>query len=104
MRAGDDRRADSDQVIWGRQTGGSGHYSLPEWDERDRKRADAYDAAAHEKARTFLDLPIECPTRLGMNPAADEVGAHSGSLPVHLGGHLRPTGDSHVGDAYHPQP
>jgi len=59
-----------DHVIWGRHTGGSGHYAQPEWRLGDDEVAEAYYAAVHGKAKVFFDLLIERP---GQRLSTDDI-------------------------------
>lgn len=61
---------DDHHAIWSRHTGGSGHYGKPEWQPDDDETAEAYYAAVHGKARTFLDLLIDRP---GQRLSTDDI-------------------------------
>lgn len=59
-----------DHPIWRRHSGGSGHSAQPEWHADDLDAAEAFYAAVHGKARTFLDLLIE---RQGQRLSTDDI-------------------------------
>ncbi len=52
-----------DHQIWSAHSGGSGHYSEPEWNTDDGELAEAYYAQVRGKAKVFLDLLIDHPGR-----------------------------------------
>lgn len=52
-----------DHHVWASHSGGSGHFSEPEWDTDDVERAEAYYAQVRGKAKVFLDVLIDHPGR-----------------------------------------